>query len=291
MRPVEPRQPKVFISFAGDDRPVAELVGQGLRRRGVEPFIDVAIGPAVNIVLAINEALTRSDYFILLWSQHCVDRGWVDAEWSAALARELDQQRSFLFIMRLDTSNLPLLLAPRKYLDAFGNWERALDCLVEAWRRDLDMDLPVLPAPGPALKDHPEDRDSAIIVYIRNRDLRVAHTVAVSPGLTGSEFERLIREKLALPEEQTGFGGLVGLRFHYRFKYNTRPLPDGVPEPLNIADGSMIDLEVRMEPFGPNGTMDFRNGKEPRPEPDGSPTISPALVDALKERAFRHLRP
>src|SRR5262249_26136545 len=188
---------------------------------------------------------------------------------------------------------------------ARDNHQTARSCMrtpSEVRKTSLGVDVPVLPAPGAAVEDPHGDPGSAIVVYIRNQDLQVAPTVAVPATLTGSQFGRLVRKKLALPDKTTMFGGRVGLRFQYRFKYNDQPLPDDAPEALNIAHASVIDLEVRTETFGPNGSsnlMSFRADEKLQPnsdtaataQPDGSTRISQAVVDSLKERAFSHLRP
>jgi hypothetical protein len=89
-------RPQVFLSFAGNDREKAKRLHDDLVDRGMDTFVDernVAIGD--NFVLAINQRITQSDYFVLLWSQYSVDRPWVEAEWSSAFARELRERRSF----------------------------------------------------------------------------------------------------------------------------------------------------------------------------------------------------
>ncbi|MGH3971739.1 MAG: toll/interleukin-1 receptor domain-containing protein [Pseudonocardiaceae bacterium] len=175
-------RPRVFLSFAGNDRITAERLRRDLREREIEAFV---FPPAGNIVLDINRALTQSDYFVLLWSRACRDRPWVDAEWSAAFARELQERRSFLFIVRLDTTPLPSLLAPRQYLDAVGgDWDELVNELAASWHRDMSVGEPVLPAPQPPGADN-GGIQRTIVLYVRNRALSVAHTVAVPEESTG----------------------------------------------------------------------------------------------------------
>jgi len=142
----EAGRPRVFLSFAGRDRMTAHRLCQDLRVCGLDSFVDEqSIAPGENFVLAINQALTQSDYYVLLWSHACVDRPWVNEEWSAAFVRELREQRSFLFIVRLDTTPLPPLLASRQYYDAFANWDKMVNGLAAAWHRDRAVGEPVLP--------------------------------------------------------------------------------------------------------------------------------------------------
>ncbi len=280
------RRPRVFLSFAGNDRIIAERLRQDLRERDIEAFV---FPPGGNIVLDINRALTQSDYFVLLWSHACVDRPWVDAEWSAAFARELQERRSFLFIMRLDTTPLPPLLAPRQYLDAVDtNWDELVNELAATWSRDLAVGEPVLPAPCSTATENGEVQPPNIILYVRNRALSVAHVIAVPEESTGKDLECLVRSALALPDVEEKFGGVVGMRFHYRLKNVGKQISaDGRKlAKLHIVDGTTVDLEVQVESFGPTGpprTITYRQG--------ASTNLSPATTRSLINSAFGHLIP
>ncbi len=175
---------------------MAERLRQDLKECDIEAFV---FSPGGNLVLDINRALTQSDYFVLLWSRASRDRPWVDAEWSAAFARELQERRSFLFIVRLDKTPLPPLLAPRQYVDAFdNNWGELVGELAAIWHRDRAVGEPVLPAPHSAAKNDGEGKRPIIVLYIRNRALSVAHVIAVPKESKGQELESLVRKHSAL---------------------------------------------------------------------------------------------
>ncbi len=254
----------------------------GLRRHRYVP-------PGVNLVLDINRALAQSDYFVLLWSQAAVDRGWVGEEWSAAFARELKERRSFLFIVCLDMAPLPELLAARHYLDAVNNnWSELVDELVATWLRDRSVGEPVLPAPYSATTENGVDGGRNIVLHIRNRALSVAHVIAVPEESTGRQLESLVRAALALPDKEEKFGGTVGMRFYYQL-YNAGETISGDERSLaklSIVDGGTIDLEVQVESFGPGGTspvVTYRAG--------ASTGLSPATTRSLINSAFSHLIP
>lgn len=149
--PVRTSRPKkVFLSFAGNDRFMAKRLADNLVTYGVEAFYDardIAIGG--NVVLSINRAIAESQYYVLLWSEHCVDRPWVDEEWAAAYARDLNEERSFLFVVCLDQTPLPPLLAVRRYLDGIRDWPSVARDLAEAWREDLNNGTTVSPCYSP----------------------------------------------------------------------------------------------------------------------------------------------
>ncbi len=246
------RRPRVFLSFAGNDRAMVERLRHDLRERDIETFI---FPPGGNFVLDINRALAQSDYLVLLWSQACVDRPWVDAEWSAALARGLQERRSFLFIVRLDATPLPPLLAPRQYLDAFNNWDDLVNELAAIWGRDRAVGEPVLPACFLAATGIGEAQPPNIVLYVRNRALSVAHVIAVPVESTGQDLESLVRAELALPDIEKRFGGAVGMRFHYQFKNDDKTIPfDKTLAELHITDGATIEFEVEIESFDSAGS-------------------------------------
>lgn len=264
---------------------MAERIRRDLMERDIEAFV---FPPGGNLVLDINRALAESDYFTLLWSQACVDRPWVSAEWSAAFARELQERRSFLFVVRLDETPLPSLLAPRQYLDAFdGNWDEVANELAAAWRRDRAVGEPVLPAPRSVVTHNGADRCPTIVLYVRNRTLAVAHVIVVPAESTGRKLESMVRDALKLPDVETKFGGAVGMRFHYQLKKAGEPISfDKTLVELHITDGTTIDLEVQVESFGPAGpslVMTYRHGT--------STGLSPAVTRSLISSAFGHLLP
>jgi hypothetical protein len=286
MRPrSEVSSPRVFLSFAGKDRTTAQLFRAGLTARNIAVY---EFPPGVNLVLEISRKLEQSDYFVLLWSQSCVDHAWVGAEWSAALARELRERRSFLFVVRLDGTPLPALLAARHYLDARGNDpDTLMHELATIWQQDRWVQQVVLPAPFPAPRNGKYEGRS-IELYICNRAFSVAHLIAVPVDSTGCDLQRRVRDELALPDDVQEFGGAVGMRFYYQLR-NVLGTISGDPRQLaelRVADGDVIDLLVQVETFGPDGkssVVTYRDG--------GSTNLSEDTTRYLINSAFGHLIP
>lgn len=280
-------QPLVFLSFAGQDRPKAQRFRGDLAARGFDAFVDEhSIKPSENFLSVINKALTRSSYCVLLWSRHTQDRPWVEVEWTAALFRDLNEKRSFLFVVRLDETEVPLLLATRKYLDAFVDWDAAVARLVATWRRDREVGTPVFPAPvatGRSGDVHP------IELYVRNRALSVSHVVVAPSTVTGSELFGLVGKALDLRDSASKYNGIVSARFAYELRYRDRALLDGPLTDLGINDGDTVDLVVHGE-FVSHGqtvsTWTFRDGPAPQQS-----AINPRVIRALIDAAFGHLMP
>jgi TIR domain-containing protein len=279
--------PRVFLCFAAADHAKAERLGRDLKAHGVDTASHgYQIGPGANILLAADRAMTESDYFVLLWSEAARNQPWIDEQWSAAFARELrEQHRRFFFVVRLDETPLQsTILAARPQVDARRDWDAAVAELVATWAHEGALEHPALPAPNPPL------RAPELTVYVRNTSLRVYLKLEHVPAdATGRQLQDEIRAELQLPSQVTEFGGAVGLRFSYRFLYGGgEPLPEDKPlASLGLGHRSWVELEVGIEPYGPDGGSAsgvFLSDDEPA-------ELSPALLRSLADSAFAHLRP
>lgn len=293
-------RPQVFLSFAGHDRPTAERLADYLRGHGLRTFLDAQqIPTGGNFVAAINDALGQSRYYVLLWSRHTAARDWVTAEWTAALHREVLERRAFLFVVRLDDSQVPWLLAPRLYLKAHRADElpAVAGALAETWQRDRAERLPVLPAPEPPDTDAVPP-DEAMEVYIRNRGLSVLHTVLVPATATGAELRKSAGAELRLPTGVPALADIVNTRFDYEYSVDDRPLTD---EPLvdqGVTAHRVIDLLVSVAVLSHGdlvSTWTLRGDPTPR-EPAPVDSRLPAgltarTLDTLLAAAFKHLEP
>lgn len=305
----------VFVSFAGPDRQLANEFHDALAQRGVHAFIDErGIAPGEDILGAINDAIDQSDYFVLLWSESAASRPWVELEWTAALARDLNQneqrdpavlgrqltnRRTFLFIVRVDDTPLPTIIATRRYLDARGGVARVAETLAATWRGDRDARVPVLPAPGVEASGGRAGTDEPTIeLKIHNCDFDVAHVHRTAESTTGADLMAQVRKVLELPSDLRPEGTVnVGLRFRYRLVRHGIPLSEGPLAAksltaLHLADGNSVDLEVIAEAFGPTGQFGRTLYRyETAARDHESVVLSPALRKTLENKAFGHLRP
>ena len=279
--------PAVFVSYATADRAEVLKFHRDLLDRGIDPFLDIMdILPGDDVVMSINGALERSDYYVLAWSAAARDRYWVNSEISAAMVLEQRRARPFVFIVRLDDSDLPPVLAPRRYLDAFGGLrEVAADQLATVWKRDRAVGTRVLPAPAPVPEPDPHAAP-ALHVYARNQSLHVSHEVRLAIAATPRNLIAALTEQLALPTEASEYGGAVGVRFSYRYQHAGVQLDPRSDSPLGLAEGDVVDIEVVVEPYGPDGALSdpvsFLPGRDY--------AIPPEMIRELCEKAIEHLR-
>jgi hypothetical protein len=287
---VDEEHPRVFLCFAAADHTKAERLARDLRSRGVAiASYEYSIGPGENIALAAERALTQSDYFVLLWSRSAVDKPWIDEQWTAAFVHGLRERRRFLFVVRLDEeteeTRLPMLLATRPHLDAYGDWDEAVNELVSTWSRERAFGHPILPAPCPA--ERRAQPGYSIVLYARNQALNVSHVLVVPARSTGRDLQAQIRAELRLPDQVSEFQDSVGLRFTYQFMNDDEPLRDEPLTALGLTDGGCVDIVVEVEPFGPDGPSTWQTYLGPDEEPE----LSPALLRSLVDLALGHLMP
>lgn len=294
-------QPQIFLSFAGADRKKAQQLAVSLKAHGVRSFVDTdSIEFGENVVAAISRALGQSDYYVLLWSQHTANRRWVTHEWTGALyqevCREVAKQRTFLFLVRLDNSPVPELLAPRRYLDASSDdWTGVAAALARAWERDCGAYVPVLPAPEPPAKIDAEPME----LYIHNRIiLPVSHVVTVPKVATGAELPHLVATALRLPTTVAAVADIVGTRFRYAFQFAGRPVADGPLADQGVTNASAVNMLVSVDIISRGelvSSWTLRAEEAPDLAGEADPRLPAELsrktLDILIAAAFKHLQP
>lgn len=109
------------LSYAGEDRPIAEDIATRLRAAGYEVFFDRfeqarLIGEDLSKELGeIYE--NRSRYCLILISSHYVNNPWTNHERQFALSRALRERGAYILPLQIDGSRLPGLSATIGYLN------------------------------------------------------------------------------------------------------------------------------------------------------------------------------
>jgi RNA-directed DNA polymerase len=103
----------VFISHAGEDKDaIARPIFEALEKEGIKAFLDEAhIGWGESFTKKINTALGAARYVLAIVSSHSVAKEWPVLEVNAALALEVNGQKTVVPLMvgRPDISKLPLI--------------------------------------------------------------------------------------------------------------------------------------------------------------------------------------
>lgn len=129
---------KVFLSYASEDRPIAERVCRTLESEGHDVFFDrddLAGGDVYGV--RIREAIDKCDVFIFLVSPNSIDAGYALTELGLIEARPSHQRPSIVPVLAAptDLARLPPLLRPLTVLEPRGD----LPAEVAARVRALDV--------------------------------------------------------------------------------------------------------------------------------------------------------
>lgn len=143
----EPRRRQVFLSFAHDDRRVADMVAEALRDAGLRVWFDaweLAVGDS--IAVRIDRAIASSDIILVLLSKHSVVSQWVRHELGSALSAELRDRAVTVIPALIEDCDIPPVLADRNYLDLRKDLAAGIQRLVRQLRAASDLDFSKLDA-------------------------------------------------------------------------------------------------------------------------------------------------
>ena len=102
--------PKAFICHAGEDNDFAIELGNILFKNGVETWVDDwKILPGDKLFDKVFPAIDKSDAFIIILSQHSINKPWVKEELDAALVKRMAEKTKIIPI-RIDDCEVPLPL-------------------------------------------------------------------------------------------------------------------------------------------------------------------------------------
>ncbi|SFQ78252.1 toll/interleukin-1 receptor domain-containing protein [Donghicola eburneus] len=89
--------PKAFLSYASEDREIAQRVAEGIQAAGVETWWDRwEIGAGDSIVQKINQGLDGCTHFIVLLSPNSINKPWVQTEIDAGFVRRVHGEAKFI---------------------------------------------------------------------------------------------------------------------------------------------------------------------------------------------------
>ena len=133
----------VFISFASKDRKVAMTLCQSLERRGVKCWIsarDILAGE--NFQVAIVQAIRNARILLLVFTANSNNSEEMTKELALA-----SQQKMIVIPLRVEdvtpSDAFTYEFATRQWIDAFADWEFAIDQLVQRITNALALAAPV----------------------------------------------------------------------------------------------------------------------------------------------------
>jgi hypothetical protein len=122
----------VFISHRGADAVVAEKLAVDVRTAGHKVWLDTwEVNVGDQIVDKMNEGLQGTTYLVVCYSSSGM-APWMNIEWMAALARQLNGEGVKVLPVRLTGKDAPAILAGTKYADLIKDWKQGVADLLKA---------------------------------------------------------------------------------------------------------------------------------------------------------------
>lgn len=107
------RVPHVFLSYASEDRALAEVIATGLQAQGIETWwAEWEIRAGDSLRQKIDQGLANCTHFVVLLTSTSVTKPWVNLEMDAGLVRRIGDQCTFIPLRHgLQVPQLPPLLS------------------------------------------------------------------------------------------------------------------------------------------------------------------------------------
>ena len=127
---------RVFISHAGPDWRIAKRLAEDLRAVGNHITVDVDdLSVGEDVVRFMNDGIAEADFIVILHSQYTADAINQTTEMNAAIWNEINQSGAVCMVVRLDETQLPPLVGPKKFVEIEEeneeSYARALGEIVE----------------------------------------------------------------------------------------------------------------------------------------------------------------
>ena len=104
--------PVAFLSYAGEDKDLAEQVANKLQKKGIKTWwAEWEIRPGDSIHKKVNKGIEGCTHFLVLFTPQSIDKPWVEAEVNAAFVRKMSGRCRFIPVRHnLAVDKLPLTL-------------------------------------------------------------------------------------------------------------------------------------------------------------------------------------
>ena len=109
---------KVFISHSTQDKKFVNLLSTRLAKDGIQVWTDskeLSVGD--NIKEKINDAIKKTDYFIVVLSKNSTNSNWVNFELSATRLNEISKQQNIILPVLIEDCEIPFSLRDRLFSD------------------------------------------------------------------------------------------------------------------------------------------------------------------------------
>lgn len=191
--------PRLFLSYAREDRAEAEHLYRKLQKAGLNPWMDTKdILPGEQWQVSIQNAIRSSDFFLACLSRRSVGkRGWIQKEIKRALDtwEEMLDSDIYLIPVRLEDCDVPDRLRGFQWVDLYA--DDGLDRLLAAIQSGMTR-RPPKPSPTPASANMPQIsslppgvvQQPTVDGQVRPAPIGAMRELLVA-GFTAEDFKRL----------------------------------------------------------------------------------------------------
>jgi hypothetical protein len=137
-------QPKVFISYASEDRDVAIRIAEALESRGVNVRYDLSIPLDNSFSRRISELISASDYLIALISPNTKKSDWVTYELITAVKKEITARDITILPVLIADAEIPGFLFNYQYFDCRLDVGQGIERLVDQISAAPEIDFSLL---------------------------------------------------------------------------------------------------------------------------------------------------
>lgn len=181
---------KIFISHSSADKGRVKELLRILDNYILDYWIDeYDIGPGEGIVEKISDGLFQCDTMFLFISKSSLASRWVTREWNSILYNEINNGSKRIIPLRLDKSNIPIIISDKAYVDLRSGNQKFYDLI---WRIS-NIDLIDIKSEKEVLSSLNSIFDAGINEIICNEFL-----------LLRSIIERLNRKQYGFPRDLIG---------------------------------------------------------------------------------------
>jgi hypothetical protein len=200
--------PRIFLSYASEDRDLARVIAERLNEEGIETWwAEWEIGAGDSIVEKVNDGLAGCTHFIVLLTETSIEKPWVKSEIDAGFIRRLSGSAKFIPLRNnFPASKLPPLLAALHAPEVAPDQEDGLKQLINDIRgvsRKPSVGQPPVREPEPASVSSGYSAAAMAIAeyYCRNTKSAIWYDPQVEPedlaeatGLTFDDVEDALYE-------------------------------------------------------------------------------------------------
>lgn len=123
----------VFISYSHLDKEFVDKMAHHLIKSNVPVWMDRwELKTGDSITLKIQEALSCSDYLLIVLSKKSVESEWCKREVNAGLLRQVEEKRAVILPVLIEDCDIPLFIRDILYADFRENFYSGLRSLLDS---------------------------------------------------------------------------------------------------------------------------------------------------------------